>query len=485
MIKILGLGPGSEEYLTFGAVQELEKNQKIFLRTEKNPVVEFLKRKNIEYSTYDSFYEENGNFDDIFKNISDDLIKKYETYEDIVYAVPGHPLIGEKSVVNLIKTCKENNVEYKIIPSTSFIDLLMEKLYLDPTEGLKIIDAFDIKNQILDKRIGTIITQIYDVFIASEVKLRLLEFYNDETEIIYVKAAGIKGKESIRHIKLYELDMQEDIDYLISIYIPRDVSNKKDFNDLVQIIDILRSEDGCPWDKVQTHKSLRKAMIEEAYEVVDAIDREDDESMIEELGDVLLQVVFHAALGNDDGYFNMTDIIEGICNKMISRHPHVFGNEEHISTAEGVLGKWDDLKKKEKGYSNLIDEIKGITKGLPATLRAHKIQQKAKKIGFDFENVNEAVEKLKEEIKEVLDVYNMGNMDKIEEEVGDLLFSSVNVARLLKIDEEISLNKTVDKFIKRLSYIQQCARENNKVLEELTLDEMNKLWERSKNENKL
>ena len=480
MIKILGLGPGDEEYLTLGAVKEIEKSKRIFLRTKNHPAVEFLKRSNIEFSSYDSFYEEKENFDDIFKNISEDLIKEYKKYGDIVYAVPGHPLVAEQSVVNLIEICKKNNIEYRIIPSASFIDLLMEKLHLDPTEGIKIIDAFNIKNQILDKRVGTIITQIYDVFVASEVKLRLLEFYNDETEIIYVRAAGIKGEESIRHIKLYELDRQEDIDYLTYAYIPRDINNKKDFNDLLQIIDILRSEDGCPWDRAQTHSSLRKAMIEEAYEVVDAIDQYNYEAMAEELGDVLLQVVFHSALGNDDGYFNITDVIEGICNKMINRHPHVFGSDEHISTAEGVLGKWDDLKKKEKGYSDLIDEMKGITKGLPATLRAHKVQQKAKKIGFDFENVDEAIEKLKEEIKEVIDVYNMGNMDKIEEEVGDLLFSSVNVARLLKVDEEISLNKTVDKFIKRLSYIQQCAKENNKTLEELSLDEMNRLWECSK-----
>ena len=146
--------------------------------------------------------------------------------------------------------------------------------------------------------------------------------------------------------------MQEDIDYLTSIYIPKDLKNKKDFNDLLDIIEILRGEDGCPWDREQTHKSLKKALIEESYEVIDAIDEEDDDSLIEELGDVLLQVVFHASIGKEDGYFDISDVIEGICNKMISRHPHVFKNSNELNSSEEVLVKWDELKKKEKGYNS-------------------------------------------------------------------------------------------------------------------------------------
>ncbi len=174
-----------------------------------------------------------------------------------------------------MKLCDENNIEYKILPAVSFIDAMMESLKIDPIEGIKVIDAFDMKNQILDKRIGTIITQVYNQLIASEVKLKLLEYYNDDTEIYYVRAAGIEGQESIRKIPLYELDMQEDIDYLTSVYIPKDLKNKKDFNDLVSIIDTLRGEDGCPWDREQTHESLKNQLIEECYEVIDAIDNED------------------------------------------------------------------------------------------------------------------------------------------------------------------------------------------------------------------
>jgi tetrapyrrole methylase family protein/MazG family protein len=480
MIKIVGLGPGDKDALTIGTICELESSKNIFLRTEKHPTVDYLKEKNIKFDTYDNVYESIESFDKVYLNIANDLIKNHNNFGDLIYAVPGHPLVAEKSVFNLIELCKKNNIEYKIIPAVSFIDAMIESLKIDPIEGLKVIDSFDISNQILDKRIGTIITQVYNQLIASEVKLKLLEYYNDETEIYYVRAAGIKGQESIRRIPLYELDMQEDIDYLTSIYIPKDLKNKKDFNDLLEIIEILRGEDGCPWDREQTHKSLEKALIEESYEVIDAIEQEDDNSLIEELGDVLLQVIFHASIGKEDGYFDIGDIISGICDKMVSRHPHVFKNTSELGSSEEVLVKWDELKKKEKGYSSITEEMKGITKGLPALLRAHKVQEKAKKVGFDFEDISFAINKIKEELKEVIDVYNTENVEKIKEEVGDLIFSCVNVARFLKVDEEIALNYTVDKFIKRFEYIERTAKEENIELTDMNLDEMDKLWEISK-----
>ena len=480
MIKIVGLGPGAKEALTIGTIYEFENNKNIFLRTEKHPTVDYLKEKKIIFDTYDNVYESIGSFDEVYLNIANDLIRKHEKLGDLVYAVPGHPLVAEKSVFNLIELCKENNIEYKIIPAVSFIDAMIESLRIDPIGGLKVIDSFDIGNQILDKRIGTIVTQVYNQLIASEVKIKLLEQYNDETQIYYVRAAGIKDQESIRRIPLFELDMQEDIDYLTSIYIPKDLKNKKDFNDLLEIIEILRSEDGCAWDREQTHKSLEKALIEESYEVIDAIDQDDDNSLIEELGDVLLQVVFHASIGKEDGYFDISDVIEGICNKMVSRHPHVFKGCNELNSSDEVLVKWDELKKKEKGYSSLTEEMKGITKGLPALLRAHKVQEKAKKVGFDFDDVSFAINKVKEELKEVIDVYNTENVEKIKEEIGDLLFSCVNVARFLKVDEEIALNWTIDKFIKRFDYIERAAKEKNIELTNMNIDEMDKLWEISK-----
>ncbi|HAT4284088.1 TPA: nucleoside triphosphate pyrophosphohydrolase [Clostridium perfringens] len=483
MLKIMGLGPGAYEALTIGALKELKNNKNIYFRTEKHPTVDFLKDEGIKFESYDHAYEKYDSFDDVYKYIAEDLITKIKDDEDLIYAVPGHPLVAEKSVVNLIELCKENNIQYEVLPAVSFVDAMMEALQVDPIEGVKIIDAFDMKNQILDKRVGTIITQVYNNFIASEVKLRLLEGYEDDTEIIFVRAAGVEGLESIRKIPLYELDWQEDIDYLTSIYIPKDLGNKKDFQDLLDIIETLRNPGGCPWDREQTHESLKSALLEECYEVIDAIENEDEDALIEELGDVLLQVVFHASIGKEDGYFDIMDVIGGISNKMINRHPHVFGNEE-ANTSEQVLVNWDEIKKEEKGIKTLTEEMQNIAKSLPATTRAFKVQKKAKKVGFDWDDVNCAMDKVKEELNEIKEVYNCEDKSIIEGEVGDLLFACINVARFLEVDGELALDKTIKKFIKRFSYIENEAIKNNKNLKDMTLEEMDKLWEEAKTSEK-
>lgn len=483
MLKIMGLGPGAYEALTIGALKELKNNKNIYFRTEKHPTVDFLKDEGIKFESYDHAYEKYDSFDDVYKYIAEDLITKIKDDEDLIYAVPGHPLVAEKSVINLIELCKENNIQYEVLPAVSFVDAMMEALQVDPIEGVKIIDAFDMKNQILDKRVGTIITQVYNNFIASEVKLRLLEGYEDDTEIIFVRAAGVEGLESIRKIPLYELDWQEDIDYLTSIYIPKDLGNKKDFQDLLDIIETLRNPGGCPWDREQTHESLKSALLEECYEVIDAIENEDEDALIEELGDVLLQVVFHASIGKEDGYFDIMDVIGGISNKMINRHPHVFGNEE-ANTSEQVLVNWDEIKKEEKGIKTLTEEMQNIAKSLPATTRAYKVQKKAKKVGFDWDDVNCAMDKVKEELNEIKEVYNCEDKSIIEGEVGDLLFACINVARFLEVDGELALDKTIKKFIKRFSYIENEAIKNNKNLKNMTLEEMDKLWEEAKTSEK-
>ena len=483
MLKIMGLGPGAYEALTIGALKELKNNKNIYFRTEKHPTVDFLKDEGIKFESYDHAYEKYDSFDDVYKYIAEDLITKIKDDEDLIYAVPGHPLVAEKSVINLIELCKENNIQYEVLPAVSFVDAMMEALQVDPIEGVKIIDAFDMKNQILDKRVGTIITQVYNNFIASEVKLRLLEGYEDDTEIIFVRAAGIEGLESIRKIPLYELDWQEDIDYLTSIYIPKDLGNKKDFQDLLDIIETLRNPGGCPWDREQTHESLKSALLEECYEVIDAIENEDEDALIEELGDVLLQVVFHASIGKEDGYFYIMDVIGGISNKMVNRHPHVFGNEE-ANTSEQVLVNWDEIKKEEKGIKTLTEEMQNIAKSLPATTRAYKVQKKAKKVGFDWDDVNCAMDKVKEELNEIKEVYNCEDKSIIEGEVGDLLFACINVARFLEVDGELALDKTIKKFIKRFSYIENEAIKNNKNLKDMTLEEMDKLWEEAKTSEK-
>lgn len=480
MIKIIGLGPGSKESITIGTLEALKNTAKIFLRTEKHPTVEYLRFLGINFETYDEKYESSQSFDEVYKSIVDDLLIKHEEFGEIVYAVPGHPLVAEKSVKLLLDLCKEKNIQAEITPAVSFIDVVMEKLHVDPIEGMKIIDAFDIKNQLLDKRVGNIITQVYNKYIASEVKLSLLEYYNDETEIYFIRAAGINGLESIRKIPLYELDRQEDIDYLTSVYIPKDLENKKDFKDLLDIMTILRSENGCPWDKEQTHESLKRYLIEECYEVIEAIDKQDDDGIIEELGDVLLQIVFHAQIGKENGYFNVNDILESICDKMINRHPHIFKKDVNVNSSEEVLSNWENIKKTEKGYYTYTEELQHVAKCLPALIRAEKVQKKAAKVGFDWHNVEPAMDKVLEELDEVKNVYKGNNRARILEEVGDLIFATVNVSRFLDIDPEFALNYTIDKFIKRFKYIEETAINKGLKIEKMSLEEMEDLWQQAK-----
>lgn len=479
MIKIIGLGPGDKRALTLGAIEELQKCKNVYFRTAIHPTVEHIKNMDIKFETYDNRYESKETFDEVYQSIAEDLIERYKDLKDIVYAVPGHPLVAEKSVNILIDLCKENSIEYEILPAVSFVDAVMEAIKVDPVEGMKIIDAFDIHNQVLDKRVGTIITQVYDPYISSEVKLALGEYYGDDFEIYFVRAAGVKGLESIRKIKVYEIDRQEDIDYLTSLYIPKGNEGVKDFNDLLSVMSILRGEDGCPWDIKQTHESIKRCLIEECYETIEAIDEEDENKLIEELGDVLLQVVFHAQIGKDDGYFNINDVIQGITNKLITRHPHIFGNV-NVEDANEVLENWDAIKKKEQGHETYTDVLKHVSKSLPALIRSKKVQEKAAKVGFDWDNVEPAMDKVLEEIKEVKDVYKSQNRVKILEEIGDLIFACVNVARFLDIDPEDAVNYTIEKFIKRFQFIEESAIEKGYNLEEMTLSQMDELWEKAK-----
>ena len=244
----------------------------------------------------------------------------------------------------------------------------------------------------------------------------------------------------------------------------------------------LRGENGCDWDKKQTHESLKKYIIEEAYELCQAIDNDDIDEIIEELGDILLQVIFHCQIGKEKGYFEFKDVVSEICTKLINRHPHVFNNVELDMTK--FEKTWEELKRDEKGETSITSSLKRIPTHLPALIKAEKIQYKASLIGFDWDNINDIFEKINEEYKELLDECNEGNIKYIKEELGDLLFSIVNLARFLHIDSEEALNLTNQIFIDRFEFMEQNVSKLNKKLENLALEQMEELWQRAK-KNKL
>ncbi|HHY04063.1 MAG TPA: nucleoside triphosphate pyrophosphohydrolase [Thermoanaerobacterales bacterium] len=258
---------------------------------------------------------------------------------------------------------------------------------------------------------------------------------------------------------------------------------KTDISDLLEIMAKLRGENGCPWDKAQTTESLKPFLLEEAYEVIDAIERNDQKDLVEELGDLLLQVVFHSRLAEERGDFDFYDVVSGICQKMIHRHPHIFGEVKAETTGE-VLKNWEEIKREEKDIKTQSQSMAKVPKIMPALMRAYKVQEKAARVGFDWDDVEDAMNKVTEELCELREVYKGSDRDKIREEMGDLLFAAVNVARLLEIDAELALKDATSKFIRRFSFVEQAAAENDKHLQEMTLEEMDELWEQGKSNEK-
>lgn len=481
-ITVVGIGPGGKQYLTLEAIEMIKQANPLYLRTEKHPIVDYFRSLGIKIESFDNIYDTNENFEEVYDKIVDKLLNLCEN-EDIVYGVPGNPFVAENTVQKLMSvTQKREDVKLEFIAGVSFIEAIINALGKDPVNGLKIIDALQMNYQNPDMEVDIIITQVYNRFVASDVKLKLMEYYDDEYEITIIRGAGIPGEEKIVKIPLYELDRMDCLDHLTSIFIPKngnDIIKKYKMDNLVSIMKRLRSNEGCPWDKQQDHQSLKPYLIEESYEVLEALEEDDMELLEEELGDLLLQIVFHSQIASESGYFNITDVTTGICRKLINRHPHVFG-ELKVETTEKVLINWEEIKREEKEEQSYTESLMRIPKQLPALMKSYKIQEKAAKVGFDWDDVYGAMEKVTEELEELTDALENNKHDEIYEEIGDILFAVVNVARFLKIRPELALNNTIDKFVRRFNYIEESAKVNSKKLEEMTLKEMDDLWNEAK-----
>ncbi len=481
-LKIVGLGPGGMNFLTVEALSVMESTDVIYLRTEKHPIVDQLRERGLVFESYDSYYERFDTFDEVYLNVAEDVWKKAAS-GPVVYAVPGNPFVAEKTVEHLMELAENTGDTIEFVHGASFIDAIITSLKRDPVHGLKVMDALQVEVQVPDVTMDNLIIQVYDRMTASRVKLALGKYYEDDQEVIVVRGAGIPGEERIETMMLYEIDKRDDLhDHLTSLYIPglaMDGQRKRFFDDLLGIMEILRSPDGCPWDREQTHETLKPCLVEEAYEVLDAIDRGDLEDLEEELGDVLLQVVFHAAIAEENGYFNIHDVTTGISEKLIRRHPHVFG-EVAVEGSDDVVVNWEAIKKEEKQESMQVESMERIPQGLPALMRAYKIQKKAADVGFDWDDVKDAIEKIHEELGEFLEIYESGNRDEITGELGDLIFAVVNVCRFLKVRPEVALSHTNEKFLRRFRHVEEKALEKGKKLNNMTLQEMDNLWNSAK-----
>ena len=480
-IYVLGLGPGDVDSLTIGVVNRIRDGNENYLRTENHPTVQYFKDNNIPYRSYDYVYEKEEEFIDVYQHIADDLIQKARL-RDINYLVPGSPLVAEKSVEILME--RKGIVEVDILGGMSFIEPIIQLMERDPIDGLKIIDGAKFNFSDLDINVDCIVTQVYNMRVASNIKLILSDVYGDEYQIHLINSAGVKGKEQVLSIPVYNLDRVGNIGHLTSIFIPKvDKISKKIYSltDIIDTMEILRSDKGCTWDREQTHKSIRECVIEEAYEVVDAIDKQDIDGLIEELGDLLLQVIFHSQIASEEGEFNLYNVTTELNKKLIHRHPHIF-SEKKVENSREIVYNWNKLKFRDRKLSTYTDILKDVPR-LPSLMRSFKVQERASQIGFDWDNVDGALEKIKEEYHEVIESIDNskgGDIGKIEEELGDLLFAVVNASRFLLINPEVALNKTIDKFIRRFEFIEKRSKKKGKKLEEMTLEEMDALWDEAK-----
>lgn len=454
MIEVVGLGCRKGQITLEGAAA-IDKAKHIFVKTAKTDTFKYFQGRDVV--TMDDIYDSAEDFDDLDEKIVERLIS---CKGKVVYCVNGSGC-DDKSVALLA-----SRADIKIYPSVS-----RAVSAAGFTTGAVFLSAYDLiadKSFDFDGNFPLVITDVDDKYMASEVKLRLIDLVGEEQEIFV----------SDNRTTVAEMDFGKKFDYSTTVYCPpREYLKKQryNFSDVVELLYRLRGENGCPWDRAQTHDSIRANMIEEAYELVDAINNKDIDNMTEETGDVLLQAIFHCVIGEDTGEYGVRDVTTALCKKLIGRHEHVFGDVV-ARTAEEGLAAWDRAKGKEKHYTSFTDKMDKTSHTLPALTRAYKIQKTAAKAGMDFDGVKAAAQKLQEEIDEFLSA----SPEKREEEGGDVLFAAVNVLRLLKVEPEVALVAAVEKFCRRFAYVEEhCAKPMN----ECTPEELDELWRKAKNED--
>ncbi|UUZ91680.1 nucleoside triphosphate pyrophosphohydrolase [Paenibacillus sp. P25] len=491
-ITVVGLGTGDENQLTLGVWKKLQaagaKPGALLLRTKEHPMVSLLDHHGLRYETFDGIYEANAAFEDVYEAIASESLQRARQAPEteLLYAVPGHPMVAEKTVQSLRERCAQEGVLLALMGGESFLDQAFLRLGFDPIEGFQSLDATALSAADLNPRMHTLIGQVYDGLTASDVKLTLMELYPDDYLVTVGHALGVAGEERVREVPLYELDRVEGYGNLSLVWVPRtelDAVRNRTFQRLEEIVAILRSPEGCPWDREQTHQSLRKNLIEEAYEVLETFDEDDPDHMREELGDLLLQIMLHSQIEAEEGSFTVYDVIEGLNEKLIRRHPHVFG-EMTAEDADEALSNWQQIKDEEKRQKGIDPEaqplLSGIPREPPGLMRAYKLQKKAAQVGFDWSTLEEVLPVVESELEEVKEAIAKFGKAEQQEELGDLIFAIVNLARFLKIDPEEAMSDANRKFFERFGYIERELRLNGKSFDQTDLQEMESLWQEAK-----
>jgi tetrapyrrole methylase family protein/MazG family protein len=479
-LTIVGLGPGEIDDLTRRAYRTLKQAKRVILRTGRHNCVSCLPQTEAAYQMCDDLYESIPDFAGVYAAIVERVMQAARE-GDVVYAVPGDPLVGESTVLKLRERAAQENISVEIVSGISFVEPTLALVGVDGMEGLQVFDGITIGGQHhppINPDYPALLGQVYSRAVAANVKLTLMNQYPDDFPVVLVHGAGTE-QPMVERVPLYAIDRSEHIAHMTTLYIPA-LGEMSSFEQFQEIIAHLRAPEGCPWDKEQTHLSLRRYLLEETHEVLEALDAEDDDALAHELGDLLLQIVLHTQIAIDDGAFKMTDVLRHINQKMIYRHPHVFG-EGTAATAGEVVRNWEKLKQAEQATQGITREslLDGIPAGMGALMQALRYQEKAAKVRFDWDAVDSVVAKVREEIDEVLTAQTEAESTG---EIGDLLFVVVNWARWLKVDPEVALRQTNAKFYRRFRYIETALAEQGKTLQDSSLAEMDALWNAAKAE---
>jgi len=478
-ITVIGLGPGDPNQITVEARSALSGASEVYLRTERHPSVDSLLTGR-SYRSFDDVYERLETFEEVYQEIARRVVALGERPQGVVYAVPGHPLVGERTVVLLLDLARERGIPLRIVAGVSFLEPTLTALGIDPFDGLQICDATALAQKHhpnLNPDVGALIVQVYSRHVASDVKMTLTNLYHDTQPITLVRHAGT-AEEALDEMPLYMLDRRDDLDHLTSVYIPP-LPQPGSLSSYQDIVARLRAPGGCPWDREQTHQSLRSYLLEEAYEVLEALDADDMDKLQEELGDLLLQILLHAQIASEGEEFKLIDVVRHAIEKLVRRHPHVFA-DTNVENAEEVARNWEQIKREERA-DTFVSMLAGISKALPALSQAMDMQRRVARVGFDWPSAEPVAAKVSEEIDEFLQA---PDAERRTAEMGDILFSLVNLSRWHGIDPESALREADRRFARRFARVERYAVQAGKPLEKMTPEEMDQLWEHAKREER-
>lgn len=477
-INLLGLGPGDPALLTRQAWEVLQSASEIYLRTRQHPTVASLP-SHLRLHSFDELYETAEGFEQVYAQIVQRILELGQRPEGVIYAVPGDPFVAEATCPEIARRAREAGGTVRTVAGISFLEPTWRALGLDPFPRLALADAFELASAHhppFPPDFPALIAQIHSRPMASDVKLTLMAHYPDEHPVKLVHGAGTDA-EHVEDLHLYEVDRSSHTGLLTSLYIPP-LGEYTSFERFQEVVARLRAPDGCPWDRKQTHHSLRPYLIEETYEALDALDAEEPAKLAEEMGDLLFQIVIHAQIAAEEGDFTMADIVQGISTKLVRRHPHVFGDVQ-VEGVEGVLVNWEKLKAEERAAKgeNAKSLLDGVPKALPALAQSAAYQQRAARVGFDWPDVEGVFEKIAEELEEIRTAPSAAARAG---EIGDLLFVVTHLANWCEVNPEDALRETNTRFRQRFTYIENAARAQGKEVSDLSVEEMNQLWETAK-----